>query len=340
MKKKPYDAIVAVGRFQPFHLGHLSNIRQAAKLTDKIIIIIGSAFQPPTYKNPFDEQQRMSMILAATADVDASIFIEFNFDSMYNDLAWISRIQNIVSFYVNQEDRIGMIGYNKDESSYYLKMFPQWETINAAPSEQLNATDIRALYFKQDCNMAYIKNVVPEPVFDYLEAFRKTQVYQQIIRERLFTEKYKQQFAGLPYPPVFVTSDAVVICQGHVLMIGRKSEPGKGLMALPGGFLNARTDKSVLSCAIRELKEETGIKVPIPVLLGSVKDANVFDAIDRSTRGRTITHAFKIVLADETLPKVKGSDDALWARWIPVGDVNSQDCFDDHYEIIQWAIGG
>ena len=91
---------------------------------------------------------------------------------------------------------------------------------------------------------------------------------------------------------------------------------------------------------IRELREETGIKVPAPVLRGSIQGNRVFDAIDRSARGRTITHAFKIVLPDGELPKVKGSDDAEKARWVPIAEVDSAECFEDHYDIVTWAVGG
>jgi len=136
-----------------------------------------------------------------------------------------------------------------------------------------------------------------------------------------------------------VTADAVVIQSGHILMIKRRSEPGKGLWALPGGFLNANTDKSVKDAAVRELKEETGIKVPTPVLYGSIHDEKVFDAISRSARGRTITHAFKFVLPDGPLPKVKGMDDAEKASWIPIGELDSSTCFEDHYELITHFIG-
>jgi len=131
----------------------------------------------------------------------------------------------------------------------------------------------------------------------------------------------------------------VVIQSGHVLMIKRRSEPGKGLWALPGGFVNANTDKSVEDAAIRELREETGIKVPAPVLRGSIVRSRVFDAVDRSARGRTITHAFHIQLPDGELPKVKGSDDAEKARWVPIAEVRSDQCFEDHYEILQHFVG-
>lgn len=169
--------------------------------------------------------------------------------------------------------------------------------------------------------------------------FGQTDEYRQIIREREFIAKHNQQYAGLAYPPIFSTADAIVICSGHVLMIKRRAEPGRGLWALPGGYVNAKTDKSVEDAAIRELREETLIKVPAPVLRGSIVRSKVFDAIDRSPRGRIITHAFYIQLPDGELPKVKGSDDAEKARWVPIAEVRSEECFEDHYEIIMTFLG-
>jgi ADP-ribose pyrophosphatase YjhB (NUDIX family) len=175
-------------------------------------------------------------------------------------------------------------------------------------------------------------------VYLYVE-FKNTSEYEQIIREREFVANYKKQYASLPYPPIFSTADSVVIQSGHVLMIKRRAEPGKGLWALPGGYVNATTDKSVEDAAIRELREETMIKVPAPVLRGSIKRSKVFDAIGRSPRGRIITHAFHIELPDGELPKVKGNDDAEKARWVPISDVKSEECFEDHYEILQHFLG-
>jgi bifunctional NMN adenylyltransferase/nudix hydrolase len=206
--------------------------------------------------------------------------------------------------------------------------------------EFLSAVNIRDLYFKEDLNFNFLKSVVPASTMLFLQDFNLSEEWAQIIRERKFVENYRKQYAGLPYPPIFSTADAVVIQGGNVLMIKRRAEPGKGLWALPGGYVNANTDKSVEDAAIRELREETMIKVPAPVLRGNIKDSRVFDAIDRSPRGRIITHAFKIVLPDGELPKVKGSDDAEKARWVPIAEVRSDECFEDHYEMVQWAIGG
>lgn len=339
MSTKKYDTLVLIGRFQPLHNAHLEIIKRATALTDQLVIVTGSAHQPRTYKNPFTSFERERMIKAATAGLSMRIHVEANVDTIYNDQAWAVRVQGIVSKYAVLGGKVGIIGHKKDESSFYLDMFPQWEFVSVEEIEPLSAVNIRDLYFRPNVNMNFIKSVVPETTFDFLMTFKDSKEYEQVIREREFVAQYKQQYASLPYPPIFSTADAVVFCSGHVLMIKRRAEPGRGLWALPGGFVNANSDKSVEDAAIRELREETGIKVPAPVLRGSIEDNRVFDAVDRSARGRTITHAFKIVLPDGELPRVKGQDDAEKARWVPIAEVRSDECFEDHYEIIQHFLG-
>ncbi len=336
---KKYDTLVLIGRFQPLHSAHLEIIKRATALTDQLVIICGSAKQPRTYKNPFTFDERSRMIKAATAGLSMRVYVEPNIDTIYNDQAWAVRVQGIVSKYRTLGGQVGIIGHKKDDSSFYLDMFPQWGYEDVELIEFLSAVNIRDLLFKRDVNMKFIKGVVPETTFDFLEQFKTTPEYEQIIREREFVEKYKQQYASLPYPPIFSTADAVVIQSGHVLMIKRRAEPGKGLWALPGGYVNANTDKSVEAAMLRELREETQIKVPLPVLKGSIVRSKVFDAIDRSPRGRIITHAFHIQLPDGELPRVKGSDDAEKARWVPIAEVKSEDCFEDHWEILQHFVG-
>jgi bifunctional NMN adenylyltransferase/nudix hydrolase len=336
---KQYNTLVLIGRFQPLHNAHLEIIKRCTALTEQLVIICGSAKQPRTYKNPFTFEERARMIKAAAGSLALNIYVEPNIDTIYNDQAWAVRVQGIVSKYALLGGKTGIIGHKKDESSFYLDMFPQWEYVDVEKIEPLSAVNIRDLYFKRDVNMKFIQGVVPTTTYDFLMKFKDTAEYEQIIREREFVEKYRQQYASLPYPPIFSTADAVVIQSGHVLMIRRRAEPGKGLWALPGGYVNANTDKSVESAMLRELREETQIKVPMPVLKGNIVRSRVFDAIDRSPRGRIITHAFYIQLPDGELPKIKGSDDADKARWVPIAEVRSDECFEDHYEIIQHFLG-
>ena len=140
------------------------------------------------------------------------------------------------------------------------------------------------------------------------------------------------------YPRIEHTVDAVVIQSAHVLLIRRRAEPGRGQWALPGGFLNP--EERMLDGAIRELREETKIKVPEAVLRGSIKASQPYDDPHRSERGRLITQAFLFQLPDQIeLPKVKGSDDADKARWVPLADLKADELFEDHYFIIKDMIG-
>lgn len=335
---KQYQTAIVFGRFQPVHNAHVEMIRRAGQLADQIVIIIGSAKQPRTYKNPFNEYERKNMLvgcMSSMVDRDTCVRIEYVEDTMYDDLAWAQSVQAVVNKHTALQTRICVVGHKKDSTSFYLDMFPQWSLEEIDEVEPLSATDIRSLYFTNAYNPNFIKNVVPDTVLQMLNGFANSAEYRQIIAEREFVIKCKQPYTSLPYPPIFVTVDALVIQSGHVLMIKRRAEPGKGLWALPGGYLNANTDKSVQSAMIRELREETGLKVPSPVLIGSIETVKVFDAVDRSPRGRIITHCHKIVLPNGELPKVKGADDAVKAEWIPLSDIDPRKCFEDHFQIIK-----
>jgi bifunctional NMN adenylyltransferase/nudix hydrolase len=360
MMTKKYHTLVFVGRFQPVTVAHAEIIRRAMAISKQLVIIVGSANQPRTYKNPWTSKDREMMLSNVVNDIGDTfehnntfspgefdhtghnhcmVRIEHNIDTLYNDQSWGTRVQDIVAKYTQPGDNIALIGHKKDDSSAYLDMFPQWGFEEIELIQPLNATNVRDLYFRRDVNMNFLHGVLPPSVSRMLEGWRGTPEYLQVIKEREFVETYQKQYASLPYAPVFVTVDAVIVCSGHVLMVKRRSEPGKHLMALPGGYLNASTDKSMIDAAIRELREETGIKVPAPVLRGSIVQQKVFDAIGRDPRGRVITHAFHIGLPDGPLPKVKGADDALSAKWIPLSEIKGENCYSDHLEIIKMLVG-
>lgn len=347
MTNKPYDLVVFIGRFQIVHNAHKAIIDRACELANhKVVVIVGSADKPRTYKNPFTTAERKAMLGEITKDSKVRVFLEHVHDHTYNDTAWSAQIQRIVTKHASapwtdKGMRIAIIGHKKDESSFYLDMFPQWDFIDQDLIEPLDATQIRDLYFNRKMNMNYIRGVVPETTTKFLEDFRvnNAEAYEQIIREKEFIASYKKQYEHLPYAPTFVTTDAVVVQSGHVLMIKRRSEPGKGLWAFPGGFLNAATDRSLVDAMIRELREETGLKIPEKVIKGSIAKQKTFDAIDRSARGRTITTAFLVQLEGTELPKVKGMDDAEKAKWVPIAEVKREECFEDHFEILQDMVG-
>jgi bifunctional NMN adenylyltransferase/nudix hydrolase len=121
---------------------------------------------------------------------------------------------------------------------------------------------------------------------------------------------------------------------GHVLLVRRKECPGKGLFALPGGYL--KTDQWIRDSAICELKEETSIGLLPAVLKERIKESRVFDHPERSLRGRTVTHAYLLDLGSGELPVVEGADDAQEAFWMPICDLmlHESQFFEDHLHIL------
>ena len=344
-----YDCLVFIGRFQPFHIGHLEVVINALSKAKTVVILIGSSGQPRTFTNPWTFNERAEMIYEAVRAVNPSYTNRISCqplrDIPENDQKWASQVQSLVRDTLDMRSegampvapKTGIIGHSKDESSYYLKLFPQWgKPIEHALNEQVNATDIRALILDGK-NIKFVSGVLPPYVFEMVSDFQCTQEFSVLQNEYATIKKYKKSWEVAPYKPVFVCTDACVIQSGHILLIKRAAAPGAGLMALIGGFLEQ--DEYIQDGMIRELREETKLKVPTPVLIGSIKEVKVFDRPDRSARGRTITHAFHIQLAAGPLPQVKGNKEEGDPQWIPLSEVREDQMFDDHFSIIQYFTG-
>lgn len=350
---KKYDVLVFIGRFQPLHYGHCTVIDKALELSEFVIVGVGSSNQARSDKNPFTFDERVEMI-RAIYPTPRIIFVPLN-DYRYDDLKWLANARQRLNFAIEQisngwahktvdQNKIGLIGHEKDGTSYYLKMFPEWKSESVPNFNQINATDLRNHLLHGLWDQNYIRSVTPTSTIMNLMMYSNPQEavlhtpFDNIVADVLMTEEYKKAWAVAPYPPTFVTADAVVTVSGHVLLVKRGASPGKGLSALPGGFINP--NEMILDAALRELREETKLKVPPAVLKGSIVGQHVFDHPYRSSRGRTVTHAFHFDLGMQaTLPKVKGSDDAEKAKWVPLNQVDPTRMFEDHYDIISHFTG-
>ncbi len=344
-----YDLAVFIGRFQPFHAAHQAVLEEGLRVAQRVMVLIGSSFEPRSLRNPWTYAEREAMIRGSFSKKDNEhIICEPLRDIRYNNALWITQVQRAVYNFMPGQSKeidekvtlIGRIGGEENgrrNQSYYTSLFPQWGNSGLKHDFDIYGTMIRDHIFSSG-SVADIGDDLAVPVLEMISQFMTEEGGQTLSSEYEFIKAYKKGWENVPFEPTHVTVDAVVVQSGHVLLVQRGAQPGKGLLALPGGFIHH--EESLLDAMVRKLKEETKLKVPAPVIKGSVKDTAVFDAPFRSARGRTITHAFHIGLrSEEELPRVKGGGETSRCFWLPLGQLDSTQMFEDHYFIIQKMLG-
>ncbi len=354
MGQDSHTLAVFVGRFQPFHAGHLDVVENASAFADSLLMLVGSAYRARSWKNPFHFRERVGFIEKAveTAGLKLPLACLPLVDTLYNDRAWAANVRTAVRLHLRNAGlspmatRVVLTGYDKDASSAYLKWFPEWDLQSADVRTHedvvVSATDFRRALFL-DVND-------PEPGAAFGHGPHETvsawlaqnpDVFAKVREEAEFTRDYQKRIkAGeeaLGYPITINTADAVVIQSGHVLLVRRGLMPGKGLLALPGGHLSP--GETALDAAIRELYEECRLDMPKGALRGRLRNRQVFDHPERSERGWVRTEAFTFELEDrKTLEKVRGGDDATQALWVPIAEITPDEMFEDHFDILQTMV--
>jgi bifunctional NMN adenylyltransferase/nudix hydrolase len=342
---------VFIGRFQPLHAGHLSTIERALTEVDELVIVIGSARTARNLRNPFTADERRAMIESALPKTVLSrVRFEFVRDYFYNTAAWVAEVRDKATsgmiFKVSSVNPVPvtLYGISKDATSAYLNWFPDWSADRMRASDQaatasgevLNATDLRESFLRDPRALSteLAKRQLPGAIADWLKKFSELPVYSDLQSEQVAIDAHRKSWGSAPFPPVFVTTDAVVVQAGHIVMIQRKKAPGRGQWAIPGGFLDPH--ETLEDCAIRELHEETQFDLSVEDLRKALVRVRTFDHPLRSSRGRTITHAHLFRLPGDRVAKIQASDDAAAAKWVPLLDVGKMEeqCFEDHFHII------
>ena len=118
------------------------------------------------------------------------------------------------------------------------------------------------------------------------------------------------------HPHFALTVDAVIFSKSdkglNVLLIRRANEPFKDYWAFPGGYVHI--EETIDNAVHREVEEETNIANV------SLNRFDVFDAIDRDPRERTVSVAYYGFINDSNKP-VKAGDDAKDAKWFSVNNL-------------------
>lgn len=141
---------------------------------------------------------------------------------------------------------------------------------------------------------------------------------------------------------------------GEILLIKRSlnAEACPGAWALPGGFVDTKSKRDEVwvegtetpsQAAIRELKEETNLSIPID---SNILEIGIFEGNQRDPRDtkerwtKSFAYYYKIpdFIYDEQKDLIRGLDDADEAKWFPLEFLNNLNIAFDHRLIIEKGI--
>lgn len=152
-------------------------------------------------------------------------------------------------------------------------------------------------------------------------------------------EKYGTGLKSLSFSKPTTTVDVAIFTVRDsdlkVLLVQRtneKDEPFPSAWALPGEFIDIEKDKDLEACAMRKLREKTGVVSPYLEQLGSWGSAT------RDPRGWSATHAYFALIPATSIALEKGGN-AADVQWFPVIEhtVKPKLAF-DHGDILEAAV--
>jgi len=148
-----------IGRFQPFHLGHLEALQFALSKVDKLWVGLGSSNKPVEKNNPFTAEQRKEMILSSIDDSMKEKISIYFIPDVDNHIRWIEKIDTIVP-------KFDIIFSNDDLTKHlYSKRNIQVLSIPFLNRESLSGTNIRDLIISDQ----KWDNLVPTGTRNFLE---------------------------------------------------------------------------------------------------------------------------------------------------------------------------
>lgn len=128
-----------IGRFQPFHLGHLDALHYALTKVENLWIGLGSSNRPIQKSNPFTADERKDMIISSIDNSISKRIKIFNIPDIDNHQKWVELIDTIVP-------KFDMIFTNDDLTKHlYSKKGVIVESIPFTQRDVLSGTNIRDL---------------------------------------------------------------------------------------------------------------------------------------------------------------------------------------------------
>lgn len=154
-----------VGRFQPFHKGHLHVIQEIIREVDELIIAIGSAQFSHTIDDPFTASERIDMIRNALGGngIDPSKYMLIPVTDLNDNRLWVSHVRTLVPRFDTVFSNKPLVKILFAEAGFSV------EPIKFYQRETYSATKIRKRIIKGDPSW---KDLVPKEVAEFIESIK------------------------------------------------------------------------------------------------------------------------------------------------------------------------
>ena len=162
MKAYEFKRALFVGRFQPFHLGHLEAVKDILRKAEELVIAIGSAQYGYKSRNPFTGGERLTMIRLALneAKVNPARYLIVPVPDIHRPLVWVTWVVSLVGHFDVVFSNEPVTTRVFKERRYKVKPIPPYHP------ELYSSSEIRRR-MQADENW---RDLVPKSVASYIES--------------------------------------------------------------------------------------------------------------------------------------------------------------------------
>lgn len=120
-----------LGRFQPFHNGHLRVVREASEEYDEVVVVIGSKQYSRTQDNPFTYKERFEMITTAIAEEGIGNVKVFGVENINDNDEYVKHLEKFVPKCEVFFSGNTLTEQLFSEKGYKVKILPRYEKVSA-----------------------------------------------------------------------------------------------------------------------------------------------------------------------------------------------------------------
>lgn len=179
--------VVVIGRFQVFHVAHYGLLRLALAHGYRVIVVLGSASTSRTLSNPLLSTERKQCMRACLTDEENARTVFVAVEDYHDDTRWSAEVRRQITHEAAEPTDYILVGHDKDDSSYYLRLFPEWRFVAAPSAGDISATQLREALFAAESPQAGIRaieHMVPAPAARWLLDWARRLWHTELIRLR------------------------------------------------------------------------------------------------------------------------------------------------------------